>query len=237
LSHDETYDVVLDSQGLLKSALIARAARGRRHGFDAATVREPLAARFYEVRHAVPVNQHAVNRNRALAGAALGYRVDEAIDYGLRAPARPAFAPAGAYAVLLHGTSRADKLWASSRWIDLGRLLQRRGLTCVLPWGDDAERERALGLAAVLGDDASVPDRMPIDAVAGLLANAAAVFGVDTGLTHLAAALARPTVAIFAATDPDLTGVCGGRRATNLGAPGAPPQPGEVIAAFDRLPP
>ncbi|MSQ69848.1 MAG: lipopolysaccharide heptosyltransferase I [Betaproteobacteria bacterium] len=235
LSDVETYDVILDSQGLLKSAIIARAARGRHHGFDAASARESLAAWFYEERHAVSLMQHAVDRNRALAAAALGYRNHAPIDYGLRLPVRPAFIPAGPYAVLLHGTSRADKLWDLRRWIELGRLLEARGLKCVLPWGDEVERERGLRAAKSIGA-LLAPDRMPIDTVAGLLAGADAVFGVDTGLTHLAAALGRPTVAIFSATDPKLTGVHGARRATNIGATGLPPDATEVIAAFDRLP-
>ncbi len=234
-SHDDAYDVILDSQGLLKSALIARAARGRRHGFDAASAREPLAALWYDTRHAVALNQHAVIRNLALAAAALCCPKTEAIDYGLRAPACAAMAPAGPYAVLLHGSSRAEKLWPAERWIELGRMLQARGLECVLPWGNEAERARALRMAASLKAPL-VPDALPIDAIAGLLAGAAAVFGVDTGLAHLAAALDRPTVAIFAATEPKLTGVRGGRRATNLGGPGTPPEAPEVIAAFDRLP-
>ena len=227
------YDAIIDTQGLLKSALIARAAKGRHHGFDAGTAREPLAARFYDVTHHVPLSQHAVSRNRALGAAALGYRVEEPIDYGivisgsLTQPARP-------YAVLLHGSSRRDKLWAEAAWIELGRALAARGLVCVLPWGSDEERKRSERIAQDLRR-AEVPPLQPLDRLAVLLEKAVAVVGVDTGLTHLAAALGRPVAAIYCGTDPSFTGVYGAPRAKNLGGPGERPSPEEALLALEAV--
>ena len=227
------YDAIVDTQGLLKSALIARAAKGRHHGFDAGTAREPLAARFYDVTHHVPLSQHAVPRNRALGAAALGYRVEEPIDYGivisgsLTQPAQP-------YAVLLHGSSRRDKLWAEAAWIELGRALAARGLACVLPWGSDEERKRSERIAQDLSR-AEVPPLQPLDRLAVLLGKAVAVVGVDTGLTHLAAALGRPVAAIYCGTDPSLTGVYGAPRAKNLGGPGERPSPEEALRALEAV--
>src|SRR5258705_4804025 len=111
----ERYDVVIDAQSLVKSAVIARLASGRRHGLDRASAREPLAARFYDERHFVPRELHAVERNRRLAAAALGYAVEGGVDYGLRADV-----PAGTerYAVFLTMTSRAAKLWPGESWIE-----------------------------------------------------------------------------------------------------------------------
>ncbi len=213
LSQTETYDAIIDTQGLVKSAFVARAARGRRHGFDAGTAREPLAARFYDVTHHIARTQHAVPRNRLLAAAALGYRIDDAVE---------------------HGSSRRDKLWAEAGWIELGRQLAARGLDRVLPWGSEEERLRSERVARELGD-ASVPPLEPLGRLAALLAGAAAVVGVDTGLTHLAAALGRPVAAIYCGTDPRLTGVCGVRRAINLGGPGVPPSPEEVLRALEAM--
>jgi heptosyltransferase-1 len=227
------YDAIIDTQGLLKSALIARAARGRHHGFDAGTAREPLAARFYDVTHHVPLSQHAVPRNRALGAAALGYRVEEPIDYGivisgsLTQPAQP-------YAVLLHGSSRRDKLWAEAAWMELGRALAARGLACVLPWGSDEERKRSERIAQDLSR-AEVPPLQPLDRLAVLLGKAVAVVGVDTGLTHLAGALGRPVAAIYCGTDPSLTGVYGAPRAKNLGGPGERPSPEEALLALEAV--
>jgi heptosyltransferase-1 len=233
LSHAEQYDAIIDTQGLVKSALVSRAARGRHHGFDAGTAREPLAARFYDVTHHVPWTHHAVQRNRLLVGAALGFRTEAGADYGLegRLLAAPAAAP---YCVLLHGSARAEKLWAESSWIELGRRLSARGLRCVLPWGNEKERVRSVRIAQQI-DGAMVPPLEPLDRLAASLAGAAAVIGVDTGLTHLAAALGRPVVAIYCGTETRFHGVYGAPSARNLGGPGAAPSPEEVLHAFDAI--
>jgi heptosyltransferase-1 len=229
----ERYDAVIDTQGLLKSALIARAAKGTHHGFDAGTAREPFAARFYDVTHHVALSQHAVQRNRALGAAALGYRVEDPIDYGI-VISGSAMPPARPYAVLLHGSSRRDKLWPEAAWTDLGRTLAARGLACVLPWGSDEERKRSERIAQDL-NGAEVPPLEPIDRLAVMLGQAVAVVGVDTGLTHLAAALGRPVAAIYCGTDPSLTGVFGAPRAKNLGGPGERPSPQEALHALEGV--
>jgi heptosyltransferase-1 len=233
LLHTERYDAIIDTQGLLKSALIARAAKGRRHGFDAGSAREPFAARFYDVTHHVERSQHAVPRNRALAAAALGYRVEDPIDYGI-AISRSVTPLAQPYAVLLHGSSRRDKLWAEAAWTELGRALAARGLACVLPWGSDEERKRSERIAQDL-ERAEVPPLQTLDRLAALLGKAVAVVGVDTGLTHLAAALGRPVAAIYCGTDPNLTGVYGAPRAKNLGGPGERPSPEAALHALEAV--
>jgi len=226
------YDAIIDSQGLIKSALLARVAAGRRHGNDAGTARESLAARFYDVRHHVDGGQHAVTRNRLLAAAALGYRVQGPADYGLRLGERRE--PADRYCVLLTMSSRADKLWPEARWIELGCALERLGLRCVLPWGNAAERARCERIAAGLRG-ASVPTHMPLASLSKLLAGSRAAVGVDTGLTHLAAALGVPVVALFTGTDPKLTGVYDAEHARNIGARGETPEVGEVQNALSEL--
>ncbi len=226
----ERYDAVIDTQGLVKSALLGRLARGRHHGFDAGSAREAFAACFYEVKHRVDRNQHAVLRNRALVASALGFCADTPAGYGIAAGG----IAAGNHAVLLHSTSRADKLWPEERWIALGAELERRGLRCVLPWGNEEERARSARLAAPLHDPL-LPERMPLADLVALLGGAAAVVGVDTGLTHLAAALGAPVVAIYTGTDPKLTGVFSARRACNLGRQGEIPEVGAVGAALCGL--
>jgi heptosyltransferase-1 len=125
-------------------------------------------------------------------------------------------------------TSRADKLWPEARWIELGRAL---ALPAVLPWGSDEERGRAERIAHGIGQ-AVVPAKMALEALAPVLAHARNVVGLDSGLTHLAAALGVPAVAIFCGSDPALTGVYGAARAANVGAPGRPPQVFEVLQAL-----
>ena len=217
---EHCYDRVIDTQGLLKSALLARAARGEHHGMDAASAREPLAARFYDVRHPIAKEQHAVERNRQLVAAALGTPRPVGCDYGLRAEgAQPIELPAP-YAVLLTMTSRADKLWPEERWVELGRRLADRGVRPVLPWGSAEEKARAERIAAGVRG-AVVPRRMSVSELARVLGRAQSVAGVDTGLTHLAAALGVPAAGIYLSTQARLTGLHAGARARNLEAPDA----------------
>jgi len=240
--HD--YDHVLDSQGLLKSAVIAALAplpKGQKPmGYARGSARESLAPLFYGRRFAVARDQHAVLRNRQLAAAAFGYGVDGPPDYGISAPAFAAdWLPKGGYAVLLTATSRADKLWPEDHWQGLGMALVSAGLRCVLPGGSAEERQRAARLAVKIGRAVAAPS-MSLADLAGLLAGAELVVGVDTGLVHLAAALGRPTLALFCGSDPQLTGVLagdGGGRAINLGGAGAPPKAQEAVeAALGLLP-
>jgi heptosyltransferase I len=224
------YDVVLDTQGLLKSALITRQAAGRRLGYDSGSAREPIAARFYDANFAVPRNLHAVTRNRLLAAAAFGYQPADALDYGIAAPAFAAsWLPAASTAILLTATSRDDKLWPETDWIALGKILDKTGLRCVLPAGSPAEQARAQRIAAAIPGAVAAP-RLSIRDLAGVIGQAALAVGVDTGLAHLAAALKVPTIALYTATDPALTGVAGAGFVRNLGGKGLPPSV-EAVAA------
>jgi heptosyltransferase-1 len=222
---EERYDAVIDTQSLLKSALISTFAMGPRHGMDRRSAREPLASRFYQVRHDVPRGLHAVERNRRLSAAALGIELGAELDYGLQCEGSTAEESA---ALFLTMTSRADKLWPEERWIELGRALER---PLLLPWGSEAERARAQRIAKAIRD-ARVPQRMTLDQLAFLFARAPMVVGLDTGLTHLAAALGTRTVGIYCGSDPALTGIYGAPHATNLGARGRAPEVREVLQAL-----
>ncbi|HEU4350291.1 MAG TPA: lipopolysaccharide heptosyltransferase I [Burkholderiales bacterium] len=216
----ERYDAVVDTQSLVKSALICTLTAGKRHGMDRASARESLAAAFYDVRHAVRRDLHAVERNRLLAASALGYEISEAPDYGLRVPETSK----SRYLVLLTMTSRADKLWPEERWVELGLGL---GAPAILPWGSEEERARAERIAARIGG--TVLPKRNLAELARLFVNARVVVGLDTGLTHLAAALGVPVVGIYCGSDPALTGLYGAPLARNAGSPGCPPQVAEVL--------
>jgi heptosyltransferase I len=232
----EGYTAVVDFQEQIKGAVIARLARGTRHGPDRASIREPVATLLHDHHHAVPPDQHFQDRCRQLAAAALGYRVAGPPRFGLvpPPPARGTL-PAGPFVVGCHATSRDDKLWPETHWRTLIAAFARAGFAVILPWGSDAERARSERLAA--GEPAAtVPPRQSLPALAGLLARAELVVGVDTGLVHLAAALGTPTVALFVATDPTLAGV---ERTTprgrDLGGVGRTPSPDAVQDAAGAL--
>jgi heptosyltransferase-1 len=228
------YDFALDTQGLLKSALITRCAHATRCGFGWDSAREPLASLFYDRNYFVAKNQHAVERNRQLAGQALDYIPQGMPDYGIRVPGVVLpWLPAEPYAVLLHATSRDDKLWAEPNWIALGKHLHQMGVRTLLPWGNEQERARSERLSsAILG--AICTPRINLNDAAAMLGQARAVIGVDTGLSHLAAALGVATIGIYTATDPGLTGLYAGSRAINLGGKNSSPAVAEVCAAIEQ---
>jgi heptosyltransferase-1 len=238
----QAYDFVLDTQGLLKSAVLARLARGPAHGQNRATAREPLAAFFYDHAHHIARGRHAMMRNRDLAAQALGYALPTTPpNYGIAAPAEaPVIELPREYVVALHSTSRDAKLWPENHWVTLGQMLSRRGIAVLLPWGSPSERERAERLVArivVDGVPARVLPQLCVRELAVLLSQACGVVGVDSGLTHLAVALNRPTVAIYTDTLPCLTGVypADPARAVNLGERGREPTVAEVANALQSV--
>ena len=228
----QRYDEIVDTQGLLRTAILTRAARGMRHGYDASSVREPLASLFYDVRHRVERDTHAVERNRILSGLALGYAPDEAPDFGLDR-ARIGKDSTSRYGLLLHATARREKQWPDADWIAFAKLFAQR-FELLLPWGTEAERARSEYIAAAV-PGTRVPDRAPLDQVAKLIAGAQFVVGVDTGLLHLAAALGVPVVAIFAGSKPALTGPMGRGRLSILGDDGKPPSVDAVVEAVETI--
>ena len=226
----QRYDRVIDTQGLLKSALLVSNARGVRCGFDRDSAREPLAAYFYQQTFAVASDQHAVERNRQLAALALGYELSSPADYGIQPPQmpRPDWLAEEAYVVLLHATSRDDKLWDEAKWVALGQHFRQQNIRSILPWGSATEKSRSEKLSAQI-PDAICPPKLNLNEIAALLGNAHAVIGVDTGIAHLTAALNKPTIGIYTATDPALTGLYAGARAINLGGKYNSPTVAEVI--------
>lgn len=226
------FDIIVDSQGLARSALMARIAHGQRHGYDRDSIREPFAAGLYDVRHAVARDLHAIERNRVLSGLALGYTPQGEPAYGLDRARLAALGPR--YAVLLHATARREKEWPEENWIALGKALGARGVELVLPWGNDNERARAGRIASAL-PNARVSERLSLDAAARLIAGAAFVVGVDTGLMHLAAAFGVPLVAIFAGSKPGLTGPRGAGPMAVIGSEQGPPSVAEAAVAVERI--
>lgn len=201
---ENTYDLIIDAQGLLKSAFIARFAKGVRAGFDSQSAREPLAALFYQRKFLVAKKQHAIARTRKLFSQALNYELPDSIaDYGIPRDADNAQA-----LVFLHGTTWPTKHWPEEYWQALAKMAAAKNITVKLPWGNTEERERAKRIAAVC-ETAEVLPRLNLKEMAEVLSSAAGVVAVDTGLCHLAAALNVPTISLYGPTDPGLSGALG----------------------------
>lgn len=203
------YDLVIDAQGLLKSAWLSRYVQGPVVGLDSSSAREPLASRFYQQGFHVPWGQHAVERVRQLFAQALGYSVPEGLgDYGLNRHYLAGDATSEPYLLFLHGTTWASKHWPELYWRQLAERMSEQGMGVRLAWGNAEEQARAERIASGL-DGVQVLPRLPLAGIARLVAGARACVAVDTGLGHLAAALDVPTLSLFGPTDPKLTGAYG----------------------------
>ncbi|MDY4377039.1 lipopolysaccharide heptosyltransferase RfaC [Pectobacterium brasiliense] len=202
------YDAVIDAQGLIKSALlVTRLANGKKHGLDCKSAREPLASWFYNYRHPISRRQHAVERVRELFAASLNYRKPtERGDYSIASRfLSQSPADANRYLVFLHATTRDEKHWPEAHWRELIALLAPSGLRIKLPWGAEHEHQRALRLAEGFPHVDVLP-RLTLQQVAEVLAGSKVVVSVDTGLSHLTAALDRPNITLYGPTDPGLIG-------------------------------
>jgi heptosyltransferase-1 len=206
---DTRYDLVIDAQGLLKSAWLTRYVKAPIAGLDKTSAREPMAACFYDRPYAVARGQHAVERLRQLFAQALGYQVPAGLgNYGLDRSRLLTATNDAPFVLFLHGTTWDTKHWPELYWRQLTERMIGQGFEVRLPWGNPAEKARAERIADGL-DNAVVLPKLNLAGVARVLASAQGCVAVDTGLGHLAAALDVPTLSLFGPTNPGLTGAYG----------------------------
>ena len=206
----QNYDKVIDAQGLIKSAVLTYKARGLRCGLDRHSAREPLAALAYQQCYAIPKEQHAITRIRQLFANVLNYpQPNELPDYGIASYFKPQVTQSNV--IFLHGTTWFTKHWPDEYWIALAQHVIASGLTVRLPWGNLQEYARATKIAATHPSISLIP-KSNLQGIATALAQTQAVVGVDTGLSHLAAALAVPSVTLYGATQPAWTGTYGSKQ-------------------------
>ena len=209
---EQTYDLVLDAQGLTKSAWLTRGLQAPVAGLDKHSAREPFARKFYDRCYPVAWDMHAVERLRTLFALALGYEKPASTgDYGLDRAALAAQLdnpPAQPWLMFLHGTTWQSKHWPEANWRTLAEHYSAVGIPVRLPWGNEAERERAMRIAEGLPGVEVLP-KLRIAEVASWLAGARACVAVDTGLGHLAAALDTPCISLYGPTLPSKVGAYG----------------------------
>ncbi|NOQ80653.1 MAG: lipopolysaccharide heptosyltransferase I [Gammaproteobacteria bacterium] len=211
----EHYDYVIDAQGLLKSALLTHFARGKTYGLDKQSAREPLAARFYQHPQAIAKQQHAVERVRQLFAQSLGYSLNDLpLDYGIQEGIKSSSEVnnnASRSILFLHGTTWDTKHWPEQYWLELADQVTAQGHNILLPWGNEVERQRALNIKQQCKrvQQVIVLDKLNLNELVQKMVTADAIVAVDTGLAHLAAALDKPTIALYGPTSPGLTGTYG----------------------------
>lgn len=228
----QNYQQVIDSQGLIKSAVFARFAGVPIKGFDKYSARESWAAYAYQQHYAVKKGEDAVWRNRQLFAQAFNYDCEGIADFGVKIPHSGSLNDLPAhYYVALHASSRDSKLWPVDHWRSLLiRLHDRDGASVLLPWGNEIERVRATKIARDFSFAQVCPPLSLLQA-AFLLQKSHAVVGVDTGLLHLANAVNRPLVAIYTDSDPHKTGTQILPWTKNLGGIGQVPEVETVYQA------
>lgn len=200
-------DLVMDPQGLVKSAIWGSLAQApRRIGFARAHLRERLAGVFYTDRVRPPKSLcHVVDLNLSLLEA-----VRSAPPYGALPDGRHVIDDTGprpeqGTITLLPSTGGDGKRWSLAAFAELSRLLRSNGHPVAVAWGPEEE-----GLARTLVENGghgvvlAPPTTLP--QLACYLAGSAMVVGGDTGPVHLAASLGTPTVAVFVTTDPGRNG-------------------------------
>jgi heptosyltransferase-1 len=215
--HKKKYDLVLDAQGLVKSAFLSLLAKGNRAGLDFRSARESLASFVYDRKCKVNFYQHAVLRMRLLFSQALGYPMPEtAPSFGLQANRLVSEGSNEKYIVFLHGTTWVSKEWPEEYWQQLAVLAADNGYRIKISGGNAKELARAKRIASSSNMVDALP-RLKIAEMARLLANAKAAVAVDTGFGHLAAALDIPTISIYGSTNPEYTSALG-KKSVHLAA-------------------
>lgn len=198
---EQEYDVIIDAQGLIKSAVVALLARGERNGLDFQSAREALASIVYHKKYHINLQHNAILRMRELFSKIFAYKLPEnPPQYSITNLAIPAVNP-GKYLMFLHGTTWESKMWPREYWLKLAQMASVAGFEIKLLWYNAPEKARAEYLHKHCANITIISPQKIAD-VAGLIKNATAVIGLDTGLTHLATAVGVPVVSLYSATNP-----------------------------------
>ncbi|MDA0238209.1 MAG: lipopolysaccharide heptosyltransferase I, partial [Proteobacteria bacterium] len=225
------YDLVIDSQGLIKSAVLAKLAGGPSCGFGAGYARERLAGMSYKIGINIDCDQHMLDRCRRLAASALSYQVPDKLNYGLIKSNTPSMQ--SNKVLILCSSAQTKKLWPTNRWVEICRYLSAIGFECQYTWGDQTGRAICEQIASSAGGE--IMPKMHLGDVATLLNQSRLVVGLDTGLLHLAAALEVPLVSIHGASDPLKTGPKGNGIMERCGSKNCFPDADEVKSALTAI--
>lgn len=202
----QSYDHIIDAQGLLKSSLLSYLARGHNSGYCKTSAREPWASYCYHSTYAVSKTLHAVMRTKSLCAQALQYPRPTQLHFAIGNHNQQTLT-AQSPILLFHGTTWESKHYPEAYWQELIAQITQAGYPVALPWGNAVEHARAQRLAT--HPHVTVLPRLSLYELKNQLISARGAIGVDTGLSHLAGALGTPCVGLYGPTDHTLAGNIG----------------------------
>lgn len=238
----EKWDLIVDCQGLFKSAMITKLAaqKGKipTYSYSKASIRDPFAARFYDHGYSVEKGLTAIERNRQLFGKIFNYTPAPLADFGIQHWNEISeLTPEHPFAALIHGTSAENKEWPEEKWVEIGHWLSEKGLISILFWGNAREHERAIRMAEQIPNAIVIP-RVSIQEAGLILSKASLIIAVDTGFAHLANTQDRPVIGLFLGSHANYAGVIPTEQnphAVNLGGKGENPEVSEVIQTIESF--
>lgn len=236
----EKWDLIVDCQGLFKSAMMTRIAAQKgtipTYSYSKASIRDPFAARFYQHGFSVPKGLTAIERNRQLFGKIFNYTPTLLADFGIQHwHDTSTLTPTQSFAALIHGTSAENKEWPEEKWVEIGHWLWGKGIISILFWGNEREKARAERIAKQV-QNAIVMPKVAIQEAGLILSKASLIIAVDTGFAHLANTQDRPVIGLFLGSHANYAGVIptqNNPHAVNLGGKGQNPEVSEVIKTID----
>ncbi|MDQ5922160.1 MAG: heptosyltransferase [Pseudomonadota bacterium] len=243
------YDYIIDSQGLLKSAILARCFNGSVYGLGRNSIREKIASLLYHHKYEIGKNILAVTKNRLLAAAIYNYSINtEIVNFGMNEVfyttnydnlnSNLKKLNTTPYVIFFHATSKDSKKLSAQSWVDLAKyLIEEYKLTIVLPYGSITEKSESINIKNMLNSqNILVPDnKLNFETISHLISKAEFIFGVDTGLIHLANALNKKVIAIYVDTNPEKTGIFESNIAKNIGNIDVYPNVNQLIKLYETI--
>ncbi|MEI6227090.1 MAG: lipopolysaccharide heptosyltransferase I [Methylophilaceae bacterium] len=247
------YDMVIETQGLLKAALVTRLAK-RSHGSVIAGLAnatedsgyEPVSRWFYTQCVNVPKQCHAVDRSRLVAAAAMNviqpdmhtlppqFYPQAFVEQLAQKTSEISAEFTQPYVLFFHATARAAKQWDESHWVEVGKFIAAQGKRVILPWGNAKEKQVSQRLCSKIPSSV-VPDAFSLEQAFSIVAGAEMTIGVDTGLTHLSAIMYKPTLEIYCDSPRWKTEGFWSARIKNLGDTASPPDVKQVLGAIQQI--
>ena len=198
LKSREHYDHIIDAQGLLKSAIVASFLPGQVHGFDRKSAREGIASWFYATTSSIPYEISVIRRNVMVITQALNIPYSDSLIEQKGPVFNTTSSPSEAKRIaLVIGASWPSKCYPKEQFALLCDLLP---YPCHLIWGSFAEYDDAQWIANHTSN-AFVSPKMSLTQLVDFVAGCTLTIGNDTGPTHIAWAMNRPSITLFGPTN------------------------------------